>query len=242
MRKETIYIRFQPRCCKIIDMASAKLKEKKPRQTTVEEYLLMERESLERHEFVDGEIFLMAGESGNHGDISVNLTAEFRSQLKGKDCRARAKDTKIKSGGFAVKKGNSTKGMFSYPDLVVICGEPEYHDKFKDIVLNPKVIVEVLSDSTEVFDRNNKFTRYRMFNPTLTDYVLVSQDKPMVEHFVRQEDDKWNLFIHIGLDKILKIESVECAIKLTDIYDRVEFSKKSLELINEIAKIKNERI
>lgn len=223
-------------------MISAKLKKKKARLFTVEEYLDAERSSLERHEFVDGEIILMAGESGNHGDISANLTRELSLQMKGKDCRVRAKDTKIKSGGFAENKGNSTKGMFSYPDLVVICGAPEYHDKFKDIVLNPKVIVEVLSESTEVFDRNNKFTRYRMFNPTLTDYVLVSQDKPMVEHFVRQEDDNWNLFIHIGLDKILKIESVECAIKLTDIYDRVEFSAKSLELINEIAMIKNERI
>lgn len=219
-------------------MASAKLKEKKPRQVSVEEYLEMERESLERHEFVDGEIFLMAGESGNHAIVSVNLTGEIHRQLKGKDCQSRVKDTKIKSGGFAEKKGNLAKGMFSYPDLVIICGEPEYHDKFKDIVLNPKVIIEVLSDSTEVFDRNNKFTRYLMFNSTLTDYILVSQDKPMVEHFVRQEDDNWKLFISIGLEKFLKIESVECEIKLADIYDRVKFSKKSLELINEIAKIK----
>lgn len=219
-------------------MASAKLKEKKARQITVEEYLDAERESLERHEFVDGQIYLMAGESGNHAIVCVNLTGEIHRQLKGKDCQSRVKDTKIKSGGFAAKRENSTKGMFSYPDLVVICGAPEYHDKFKDIVLNPKVIVEVLSDSTEVFDRNDKFTRYRMFNPTLTDYVLVSQDKPMVEHLVRQEDDNWKLFIYMGLDKILKIESVACEIKLADIYDRVEFSKKSLELIEEIAKIK----
>jgi hypothetical protein len=81
-----------------------------------------------------------------------------------------------------------------------------------------------------------------MFNPTLTDYVLVSQDKPMVEHFVRQADDNWNLHIAIGLDKQLKIESIECELKLSDIYDRVEFSRESLELIDEIAKIKNERI
>ena len=223
-------------------MASAKLKEKKRHQITIEEYLNAERESLERHEFIDGQVSLMAGESGNHGDISVNLTREFSNQLKGKDCRVRAKDTKIKSGGFAEKKANSTKGMFSYPDLVVICGEPEYHDKFRDIVLNPKVIVEVLSESTEVFDRNDKFTRYRMFNPTLTDYVLVSQDKPMVEHFVRQADDNWSLYIAIGLDKRLKIQSIECELKLSDIYDRVEFSKESLELVDELAKIKNERI
>jgi len=215
---------------------------KKISQYTVEKYLELDRSSEERYEFIDGQVFLMAGESGRHGDISVNLTSEIRSQLRGKDCRVRSKDTKIKSGGFAQRKANSTKGMFSYPDLVIICGEPEYHDKFKDIVLNPKVIIEVLSDSTEVFDRNNKFTRYRMFNPTLTDYILVSQDKPMVEHFVRQEDDNWKLYTRIGSDETFKIESVECELKLIDNYDRVEFSAESLELIEEIANIKNGRI
>jgi Uma2 family endonuclease len=215
---------------------------KKISQYTIEKYLELDRASEERYEFVDGQVFLMAGESGRHGDVSVNLTREISVQLKGKDCRARSKDTKIKSGGFAQKKGNSTKGMFSYPDLVIICGEPEYHDKFKDIVLNPKVIVEVLSDSTEVFDRNDKFTRYRMFNPTLSDYILVSQDKPVVEHFVRQEDDNWKLYSYFGLDETFRIESVECELKLNDVYDRVEFSEESLELVKEIANIKNERI
>jgi Uma2 family endonuclease len=215
---------------------------KRTSQHTIEKYLELDRASEERYEFVDGQVFLMAGESGRHGDISVNLTREISLQLRNKDCRVRSKDTKIKSGGFASKKVNSTKGMFSYPDLVIICGEPEYHDDFKDIVLNPKAVIEVLSDSTEVFDRNNKFTRYRMFNPTLTDYVLVSQDKPMVEHFVRQEDDNWKLYVYIGLDQIFEIQSVECRLKLSDVYDRVEFSEESLELIKEITKIKNERI
>ncbi|NJM54486.1 MAG: Uma2 family endonuclease [Blastocatellia bacterium] len=88
----------------------------------------------------------------------------------------------------------SKKGVFSYPDLVVVCGKVEYHDKNKDIILNPKAIIEVLSDSIEVFDRNNKFTRYKLFNPTLTDYILVSQDKPQVEHFIRQDDGSWKVF------------------------------------------------
>ncbi len=94
--------------------------------------------------------------------------------------------------------------MFSYPDLVVICSEPEYHDKHKDIVLNPQVIIEILSESTENFDRTSKFTRYRMFNPTLSDYILVSQDKPLVEHFIRQTDDSWKVFIYYGLKEVLK--------------------------------------
>jgi len=146
-------------------MALPKLKEKKKRQYTVDEYLEMERKSHERHEYIDGEIFLMSGESDNHGIISVNLTVEIASQLKGRNCQARVKDAKIKSRGFYLDT-KSKKGMFSYPDLVVICGEVEYHDRKKDIILNPKVILEVLSDSTEKFDRNDKFTRYQMFNPT----------------------------------------------------------------------------
>jgi len=219
-------------------MARAELKIKEERLYTVDEYLEMERQSLERHEFIDGEIFLMAGESDEHGDISVNLIRELSLQLKDKNCRVRTKDAKIKSGGFTQKIGQSTKGMFSYTDLTVICGEVEHHDKKKEIILNPKVIIEVLSESTEIFDRNDKFTRYKMFNETLTDYVLVSQDKPMIEHFIRQNDNSWKVFTYIGLDKVCGIESIECELKLAEIYDRVNFSKKTLKFLKEIANIK----
>lgn len=212
----------------------AKLKEKKAQIYSVEEYLELDRTSRERYEFIDGQIYLMAGESGDHGDISVNIVAELREQLRGKDCRARAKDTKIKSGGGSPKDLRKTKGMFSYPDIVVICGEPQYHDKHKDIVLNPTVIIEVLSDSTAEFDRTNKFTRYRMFNPTLSDYILVSQDKPHVEHYIRQTDASWKVYIYYGLKEVLKIDAVECTIKLTEIYDRIRFSKKALADLAEI--------
>lgn len=220
-------------------MALAKLKEKKVRKHTVDEYLQLERAADERHEYIDGEIVQMAGKSDAHGDVSVNLILELGLQLRGKDCRVRAKDAKIKTGGFVRKVGESKKGMFFYPDIAVICGKVEYHDEHEDIILNPKVVVEVLSESTEVFDRNTKFTRYRMFNPTLTDYVLVSQDKPMVEHFIRQTDESWKLFIHFGLEEILKMKSIECSIKLTEIYDRIEFSRETLDFIEEV---NNERL
>jgi Uma2 family endonuclease len=219
-------------------MPIAKLKIKEKKLYTIAEYLEMERESLERHEFIDGEIFLMAGESNDHGIISVNLTSEIHRQLKGKDCQARVKDAKIKSGGFTQKAGQSTKGRFSYPDLVVICGEVELYDKKKDIILNPKVIIEVLSESTEIFDRNDKFTRYKMFNETLTDYILVSQDKPQIEHFIRQDDNSWKVYTYIGLDKICRIESIECELKLSEVYDRIKFSKKTLNFLEEIENIK----
>ena len=218
-------------------MPLAKLKLKSKSAFTVDEYLTMERAAVERHEYVDGEIFKMAGESDEHGDISVNLILAFGNQLKGKDCRVRAKDAKVKSGGFALNADKLTKGMFSYPDLVVVCGGVIYHDKHKDVILNPKVIIEVLSDSTELFDRNDKFTRYRMFNETLTDYILVSQEKPQIEHFIRQDDNAWKQYFFIGLDKICRVESIECSLDLREIYDRIVFSKKALDFLKEIENI-----
>src|SRR5262245_24970651 len=157
---------------------------------TIDQYLKIERASEERHEYVDGEIYAMAGESGEHGDISVNVVVSLGSQLRGTSCRARTKDTKVCSGPI-LRSGSSTRGIFSYPDVVVVCGEPEYHDAYKDVILNPTAIVEVLSTSTEAFDRGEKFTRYQTWNPTLTDYLLVSQDQPQVEHFHRQADGSW---------------------------------------------------
>lgn len=215
----------------------AKPKTHKGKLYTVDEYLRMEREALERHEYIDGEIFLMAGESDEHGDISVNLTIELGNQLKGKECRVRSKDAKIKSGGFDQSVGRSTKGMFSYPDIVVICGEVKYHDKKKDIFLNPKVIIEILSESTGDFDRGEKFMRYRMFNETLTDYILVSQDAPQVEHFIRQDDNGLKVFTYLGTDKVCRVESIECELKLAEIYDRIVFSKKTLNFLKEIESI-----
>src|ERR1700677_2178602 len=120
---------------------------------SVDEYLKLERAALERHEYLDGHIYLMAGESYAHGDIAVNVVGIFYNQLKGKPCRARTKDTKVRSGPIPMP-GESTIGMFSYPDLLVVCGEPEFHDAFKDMILNPRLILEVLSPSTEAFDRN----------------------------------------------------------------------------------------
>lgn len=218
-------------------MAVAKLQVKEIKLSTVAEYLEKERKAFERSEYVDGEVYLMPTESGEHADISVNIVGELHIQLKGTECRARTKETKVKSGG-AARAGKSLKGMFSYPDILVVCGEVKYHDKHKDIVLNPKVVIEVLSKSTETFNRNEKFTRYRMFNDTLTDYILVSQSKPMIERFVRQEDNTWKLHTYIGLENVCPIESIRCKLSLADVYDRVEFSKQAVKFLQEIAKLK----
>jgi Uma2 family endonuclease len=187
---------------------------------TAEEYLTYEREADERSELIDGEIYAMAGESPAHGDISMNVAGVLHNQLRGTNCRGRIKDTKVKSGALKERFG---KGMISYPDLVVICGEPEYHDKHKDIVLNPTVIIEVLSESTADFDRGVKFTRYRMFNPTLTDYVLIWQDEALVEHYIRQENGDWLFKEYHGLDKSFRIDSINCSLNMAEIYERIEF-------------------
>lgn len=189
---------------------------------TIENYLQIDRTLEERYEYLDGEIYLMAGESGSHGDICTNLVREFSVQLKGSPCRARSKDTKVRSSGI-IRPSVTTKGMFSYPDLVVICAAPQYHDDIQDMILNPGVIAEVLSESTEKFDRGEKFERYRLWNPTLTDYLLVSQDKPLVEHYMRQPDESWLLREYRGLNRNLIVESVNCNLSLAEIFDRVEF-------------------
>lgn len=199
-------------------MGLAKLKSKP--YYTIEQYLDWERQADERSEFIDGEIYAMAGESGSHADISMNLAGLLQTQLKGTKYRARTKDSKVRSGAL---KEHFGRGMVSYPDMVVICGDPEYHDDQKDVILNPKVVLEVLSDSTEEFDRGTKFMRYRNFNPTLTDYVLISQTEPHVEHYLRLEDGEWLLREYDGLDNIFKIESINCTISLSELYDRERF-------------------
>jgi Uma2 family endonuclease len=191
---------------------------------TIDQYLEIDRASDERYVYLDGKIYLMAGASGPHADIAVNLTGLFYSQLLHTPCRPRAKDTKVRSGEVPMS-GRSTKGLFSYPDIVIICGEPEYHDAFKDVILNPSAIVEVLSPGTEAFDRGEKFTRLRKYNPTLTDYVLVCQDKPLIEHFRRQADDIWTSQIYEGLAAVVELPAIGYRLPLTEVYNRISFTE-----------------
>jgi len=135
---------------------------------TEDEYLTLERAAHDRHQYVDGEIFAMASESGAHCDITANQLGSLHPQLRGTPNRVRAIGTKVRSGPLP-RSPKRPVGLYSYPDIVVICGEPKYLDEHKDVILNPKVIVEVLSDSTEAFDRGRKFKAYRKYNPTLTD-------------------------------------------------------------------------
>ncbi len=191
---------------------------------SAEEYLEFERSSPEKHEFIDGNVIVMAGESKNHSTINANLTAEIVYKLKGKNCQAFSPNMKVQSGHY-IKQKKTSKGLFSYPDLTVVCGEAEFLDDNSDVLINPKVIFEVLSPATESFDRGEKFSRYRAWNETLTDYVLIWQDIPVVEHFHRQDNHHWLLTIVEGLENTFEIASIDCAIKLIDLYDRIEFNE-----------------
>ena len=193
---------------------------------SAEEYLEFERQAEERHEYLDGFIYAMAGESPLHADISANLVGLLHEQLRDSPCRVRTKDTKVRSGPT---QRRIMKGLFSYPDVVVICGEPQYHDEHRDVVINPRVIIEVLSESTEARDRGVKFHRYQTWSPTLTDYVLVSQQTPLIEHFERQADGSWTLRIYQGIEESFTIKSINCTLKLSDVYARIVFPEESDE-------------
>jgi Uma2 family endonuclease len=195
---------------------------------TVEEYLALERASEERHEYLDGQIYAMAGESPQHGDICTNLTIAIGSQLRGTPCRVWSKDIKVRSGP-APKKGYTTRGLFSYPDLLVVCGAPQFHDEHKDVLLNPTVIIEALSPTTESFDRGEKWSRYQTWLPSLTHYILVSQTKPQLEQFLRQPNGEWLYSLAQGLEKALSLSSIDCKLQLAEVYDRIVFPVESDE-------------
>ena len=194
---------------------------------TVDEYLASERGSIERHEYLDGLVYAMAGESPTHGTICMNLSIYLGRQLIGTTCQAWSKDFKVRSE--PVLDPRDRKGLFSYPDLVVFCGEPNFHDAHRDVLTNPVVIIEVLSPSTEVFDRGEKFARLRNWNPSLLDYLLVSQSSPLVEQFTRREDGSWLYRFGEDLSASLSIESISCTLRLTEVYDRIDFSPSPIE-------------
>jgi Uma2 family endonuclease len=189
---------------------------------TVDQYLAIERKAKERHEYLDGEIYAMAGESDPHGEVTVNISGILYLQLRGSSCRIRIKDTKVRSGPEPTLP-HATAGLYSYPDIIVVCGKRHYHDQHKDVLLNPTAIFEVLSESTEAFDRGEKFTRYQTWNPTLREYVLVAQDRPQIEHFSQRDDGSWSYHRHVGLDAEVHIASIRCTLRLAEVYEGVDF-------------------
>jgi Uma2 family endonuclease len=169
---------------------------------TPEEYLALERGSELRHEYVDGRMVAMTGGSRNHALIVTNLGGELRQQLKGRPCEVYTSDLRVQV---------SATGLYSYPDVVVVCGEPRFEDPYLDTLLNPTVIIEVLSPTTEPYDRGRTFEQYRTLE-SLREYLLISQDHPLVEQFLRQEADAWLLKATAGFGEVVSLPSVQCEI------------------------------
>ncbi|HEV2883085.1 MAG TPA: Uma2 family endonuclease [Pyrinomonadaceae bacterium] len=178
---------------------------------TPEEYLALERQAEYKNEYFDGEIFAMVGASRKHNLISVNITATLHTQLKGRPCEVYSSDMRIRI---------PNADIYTYADVTVACGEPKFEDAELDTLLNPDLIVEVLSKSTASYDRRQKFAFYRTIE-TLTDYILVSQENFHVEHYAKQPDGRWLLSDFRSPDDVVKLDSLRCALPLKEIYDKV---------------------
>jgi Uma2 family endonuclease len=176
------------------------------------EYLDLERKSEVRSEYLAGHIFAMSGASRRHNLIAGNFYREISTQLRGRVCEAYMSDMRVKI---------SPTGMYTYPDIVGVCDEPRFEDSHIDTLLNPQVIVEVLSESTEAYDRGEKFAHYRRLD-SLREYVLVAQDKIRIEHYVR-EGEQWILSEISDSESALRLVSIDCHAGLAAIYEKVDF-------------------
>ncbi len=180
---------------------------------TPEQYLELDRASQLRNEYYDGRMYAMSGGTHAHAIVARNLTSAIQSAV-GTRCIATQSDLRVRV---------SPAGLYTYPDIVVVCGQPQYVDGRKDTLANPILVAEVLSPSTEAYDRGFKSVQYRTLE-TLQEYVLVSQTEPRVEVFRRQAGGTWLLSESAGLDASCALESLACNIKLADIYSQVTFA------------------
>ena len=177
---------------------------------TPEEYLAIERKAEYKSEYVDGVVYVMAGGSERHNLIAANTIISIGVQLRNRPCRVYPSDLKVRVP--------SSKRFF-YPDVSVICGETRFADDERDVILNPVLIVEVLSESTAAYDRGKKFLSYQQIE-SLQEYLLISQDEAIIEHYIRQSNDTWLYAKAIGLEETIILPSIECEIALRDIYDK----------------------
>jgi len=177
---------------------------------TAEEYLTLERSASYKSEFHDGQIYAMTGASRQHNLVSGNIYRELSLQLKKRPCEAYINDMRVKA-----VEANS----YHYPDIAVVCGTPQFEDSHVDTLLNPTLLIEVLSPSTEAYDRGGKFAHYRKIS-TLYEYLLVSQDQPSIERYMRQ-GDVWILTEAVGPEASMSLESIDCVLSLREVYDKV---------------------
>lgn len=180
---------------------------------TPEEYLAFERKATTKHEYLNGQIVAMSGASFAHNFITANTANQLYNQLIDGECQVATSDMRVK-----VTEIDS----YFYPDVVVVCGAPRAEDDTFDTLLNPTLIVEVLSPSTESYDRGEKFEHYQQI-ASLKDYILISQDEVHVEYYYRQENE-WLQTEFQGLEDVLSLLSIGCELRLSDIYRRVEIA------------------
>jgi len=178
-----------------------------------EDWLAGERAAMEsRSEYLAGEVFAMTGASEPHNAVVMNIGSELRTQMKGRPCHVYANDMKVR-----IRSADAG----CYPDLVALCGERGYADGRRDVLLNPTLIVEVLSDSTEAYDRGAKFGLYREIQ-SLQEYLLVSQHQVQVEHYSRGQDNAWTLRDYRALTDTIALTSLGCSLSLAEVYDKVD--------------------
>ena len=185
---------------------------------TPEEYLYRERKAEFRSEYFRGEMFAMAGASANHNLIVLNAGASLREQLKNKPCRVYPSDLKLRV---------EATGLYTYPDLSIVCGDPQLESDAGDVLLNPVVLVEVLSDSTEAYDRGKKFEHYRTI-PSLMHYVVVAQDRHSIDCFTRSPDGDWCLTSCQGSTGHIELTSIDSQLAATEVYDKVIFPDQGI--------------
>lgn len=190
-----------------------------PSKMSETEYLAFERASDTKHEYVNGDIIDMAGASWEHSLIVGNTVTALNNALGDKNCYVSPQDLCIKATMFH---------SYRYPDVVVVCGKPKYTDDKFDTVMNPTVIIEVLSPSTETEDKVKKLREYRQIE-TLQEYLIISQDSPVVERYLRQESGDWLYSEISGLESSIKLPSLEISLEFTAIYKKLDFSEGSGE-------------
>ena len=183
---------------------------------TEADYLRIERAAETKSEFFRGEMFAMSGASRQHNRLTMNLSRELSTQLRKKPCEPFANDMRVKV---------SATGLYTYPDIAVACGKPQFEDKELDTLLNPTVLIEVLSKSTETYDRGKKFAQYREL-PSLQTYLLFSQDRMLVERYTR-DGNEWRYQAYERADEVVNIVAIDCTLQLADCYERVEFDAAS---------------
>lgn len=186
---------------------------------TPEEYLALERKADTKHEYLRGEIIAMSGASFAHNIITANITTALNNQLSESDCIVVASDMRVRT---------HPEASYFYPDVLVVCDQPRFEDSTFDILLNPSVLVEVLSPSTETYDRGEKFKHYQQLT-SLREYLLVSQEEVCIELYHRPET-RWKLIEFRSLEDVLSLASIDCALTLSDIYNRIEFPVNQLQM------------